>query len=287
MIVVTGASGHLGRLVIDSLLDRVTPEAVVAAVRTPEKVDDLAARGVVVRRLDYDEPATARAALAGAERVLLISASEVGRRVPQHAAVIDAAAAEGVAQFAYTSILHADRNPIVLAAEHRATESLIHDAGLPATLLRNGWYLENYTENLAPAIEHGTIVGSAGAGRVAAAGRADFAAAAAAVLTTEGHAGASYELAGHAFTMAELAAVLSDVLGREITYTDLPPVAHRDMLLSAGLPAAFAELLVDADRNVAAGNLFETTSDLEALLGRSPATLETALRAVLASAHAN
>jgi NAD(P)H dehydrogenase (quinone) len=279
MIVVTGASGHLGRLVIDALTATVDSGEVVAGVRTPDKVADLAERGVVVRRLDYDEPDTVRSALAGAAKVLLISGREVGRRVPQHQAVIDAAVAEGVSLLAYTSILRCETSPLLLAAEHRATEQAIARSGLPATLLRHGWYTENYTENLGPAFEHGTFIGSAGAGRIAAATRADFAAADAAVLTGSGHEGAVYELGGEAFTMVDLAAAVSAEVGRTIGYTDLPPVDYRAALVQAGVPGPYADVLVDADVNIAQGHLDASPSPLASLMGRPPTPLADALRA--------
>ncbi len=206
MIVVTGATGHLGRLVVHGLLKKVPAREIVAAVRSPEKAADLAASGVQVREADYSKPETLAAALAGADRLLLISSSEVGKRAQQHAAVIDAAKRAGVGLIAYTSCLRADTSKLGLAAEHKATEERIRVSGLPYVFLRNGWYLENYTEHLGPALEHGAIPGSAGKGRVAAAARADYAAAAVAVLTATGNEKKIYELAGDfPFTMAELA----------------------------------------------------------------------------------
>jgi NAD(P)H dehydrogenase (quinone) len=281
MIVVTGASGHLGRLVIDALTTTVDPAEVVAGVRTPRNAADLAERGVNVRRLDYDEPSTLRGALTGADKVLLISGSEPGRRLPQHQAVVDAASAEGVSLLAYTSVLHAATAPLKLAAEHLATEQTIARAGLPSTILRNGWYTENYTEHLALALQNGTLIGSAGEGRIAAAARADFAAAAAAVLTGTGHEGAVYELAGDPFTMADLAAVVSEQVGREIRYTDLPPAEYKTALTAAGVPEAYAELLVDADLNIANGWLDAPAATLATLTGRPPTPLADAVRAAL------
>lgn len=282
MILVTGATGHLGRLVINSLRRTVQPDEIVAGVRDPTLAADLAAAGIPVRILDYDRPATVRDALADVERVLLISSSEVGRRVVQHRAVIDAAVAANVSFLAYTSILHAHWSTVSLAGEHRETEAMIVESGLPYTMLRNSWYLENYTENLRPALAHGALIGSAADGRIAAAARADYAAAAAVVLIGEGHGGVVYELAGHGFTMAELAAELSEQSGHTIAYRDLPAADHRAALLEGGLPEHVATLLVDADRGVAHGDLDAPSDTLESLIGRAPTSMRQAVSAALA-----
>jgi NAD(P)H dehydrogenase (quinone) len=280
MIVVTGATGHLGRLVIEELLKQRPAREIVAAVRDPRKAADLEARGVEVRLADYDRPETLAPAFAGADRLLLISSSEAGRRLPQHRAAIDAAVQAGVGHLVYTSILHAEASKIALAAEHIATEALIQASGLPYTILRNGWYIENYTENLAPALEHGAILGAAGDGRVAAATRADYAAAAAAVLTGSGHENTVHELAGDAaFTMAELAAEVSRATGKPVIYKDLPPDAYIAALAGAGVPRPFAELLADADLGVARGDLADDSGTLHRLLGRSTTSLRSALEA--------
>lgn len=281
MIVVTAATGHLGRLVVDSLLKKVPAREVVAAVRDPGKARDLAARGVGVRHADYARPETLGPALAGAEKVLLISSSEVGQRAPQHAAVVRAAKGEGVRLLAYTSILHADRSRLALAAEHQATEAEIRASGLPHVFLRNGWYLENYTEHLGPALQHGALVGSAGAGRIAAASRADFADAAVAVLTGKVEREA-YELAGdRPFTMAELAAEVSRHAGRPIAYRDLPPDQLRAVLTGAGLPGPVADIYVDADVWAAKGDLDDRSGELARLIGRPTTPLAAAVRAAI------
>lgn len=270
MIAVTGATGHLGRLVVHDLLDRgVAPSQIVAAVRNPDKAADLAARGVQVRRADYNEPATLEAALAGVDRLLLISSDTVGQRLAQHRNVVEAAVRAGVGFIAYTSILRADTNPAQLADEHRETEAVIRDAGLPFAFLRNGWYTENYTRNLDQALEHGALVGSAGEGRISAAPRADYAAAAAAVLTGEGHEGALYELGGdEAFTMNELAAEITAQSGTQVVYRNLPPEQYAEMLQGFGLPAPAAAVYADADAAVAQGHLFVDSGDLRRLIGR-------------------
>lgn len=282
MIAVTGATGHLGRLVLAGLMEKVPDKKLVAIVRTPAKAADLAAKGVQVRQGDYAQPATLGAALQGVQTLLLISSSEVGQRVPQHQAVIDAAQAAGVKLIAYTSILHGGASKLALAAEHIATEKALAASGVPFVLLRNGWYLENYTGHLETALAHG-FAGSAGTGRIAAAARADYAAAAVAVLTTPGQAGQVYELAGDApFTMAELAAEVSRQCGKPVGYADLPPEAFKGVLVGAGLPAVVAEIYVDADLNIALGELDDRSGTLHRLLGRATTPLATAVAEGLA-----
>ena len=283
MIAVTGASGQLGRLVMEGLLARVPAANIVAAVRNPAKVADLVARGVVARTADYAKPETLDAAFAGVGRLLLISSSEVGGRVPQHRNVIEAARRAGVGLVAYTSILHADTSPLGLGAEHRETEALLRASGLPHVLLRNGWYTENYLASLPSALQHGAFVGSAGQGRIASAARADYAAAAVAVLTGEGQAGKVYELAGDtAYTLAELAAEVSRQTGRQIGYADMPQAEFRNVLVGAGLPEPIADLLADSDAGAARGGLFDDGRQLSALIGRPTtplsALVETALK---------
>ncbi len=282
-ITVTGASGHLGRLVVDDLLTRGVPAGdIVAVVRDPAKVADLAERGVQVRQADYDRPETLPAALAGTDRLLLISASEVGRRLPQHTAVIDAAVATGVPWLAYTSILHADPAAIPLAEEHKRTEELIEKAGIPYVFLRNSWYLENYTANLGPALEQGVILGAAGDGRVAAATRADYAAAAAAVLTTDGPTNVAYELGGdERFTLSELAAEVSRQSGRPVEYRDLPEAEYRQALISFGLPEGYAAVLASSDVALSQGALDTDSGDLSRLIGRPTTTLAQAIAEAL------
>lgn len=273
MIVITGASGQLGRLVIEALLKKVPAAEIVAAVRNPEKVADLATRGVQVRLADYDQPASLAAAFTGASKLLLISASEVGRRVPQHRAVIDAAKAAGVSLLAYTSILHADTSPLPLAAEHKETENLIRASGLPAVILRNGWYTENYVAAIPAALQYGVVLGSAGRGRIASAARADYADAAAAVLTLENQAGRIYELAGdESYTLGELADEITRKSGKAVAYQDLPESELKAALLGAGLPDFLATLLAESDVGASKGGLFDDSRQLSALIGR-PTTL--------------
>jgi len=282
-IVVTGATGHLGRLAVEALVERGVPAAdVVATGRRTETLADLAERGVVVRTADYDDEASLEEALAGADRLLLVSGSEVGQRVRQHGNAIAAARAAGVGFIAYTSIAHADTSTLLLAEEHRATEQLLAEAGVPHALLRNSWYTENYTAQLPVYLEHG-IAGAAGDGAVSAATRADYAAAAAAVVATDGHAGAVYELGGAPFTMAELAQVVSAATGRTVTYTDLPVEQYQRVLVAAGLPEPAAAVFADGDRGVAAGELLVEGDDLARLLGRAPTSLPEAVAAAVAA----
>ncbi|MFE9885322.1 SDR family oxidoreductase [Streptomyces scopuliridis] len=269
-IVVTGATGHLGRLVVESLLaDGVPADGIAVVVRNEEKAAGLVARGVEPRVADYSRPETLTDAFRAGDRVLLISGSEVGQRVAQHTAVIDAARAAGVAQLAYTGVLGGPDADFQLAAEHKATEQLILDSGLPYTFLRNGWYTENYTGNLAPVLEHDAVVAAAGEGRIASATRADYAAAAAAVLTGEGHLNKAYELSGDtAWSLSEYAAELSRQTGRTIAYNNVPAETLLGILTGAGVPEPMAAILVDVDHAIERGLLAGTSGDLARLAGR-------------------
>lgn len=282
-LVVTGATGQLGRLVVGSLLAKgAAPDQIVALGRADERLAELAALGVTTRKVDYADAQAVADALAGADRVLLISGNEVGQRLVQHQNVIDAAKAAGVELLAYTSVAHADTASFVLAEEHRATEEAIGTSGLPHTFLRNSWYIENYSGQLPTYTEHGTILGSAGDGRVSAATRADFAEAAAAVLLLE-HPKAVYELGGAAFSLKELAAAVSDVTGSDVTYTDLPADELVKVLVGAGLPDQYAAILADADLGLGRGELYVEPTDLENLLGRPATSLPEALKAAIPS----
>ena len=280
---VTGATGPFGRLAVEHLLSRGVPAGeVVAAGRRTEALSDLAERGVVVRRVDYDDEASLHAAFAGASTLLLVSGSEIGQRARLHAAAVDAARAAGVGLIAYTSIAHADTSTLLLAQEHRATEQLLAASGVPYVLLRNGWYTENYTGQLPVSLEHG-IAGAAGSGRVSAASRADYAEAAAVVVAQDGHAGAVYELGGQPFSMSELAEVVSAATGRTVTYTDLPVEQYAQVLVGAGLPEPTAAVYADADRGAAAGELLVDPADLERLLGRPATPLADVVAAAVAA----
>ena len=284
MIVVTAATGQLGRLVVENLLTKVPAEQIVAAVRTPAKAADLAERGVQVREADYDRPETLQAAVAGADRILLISGSEIGRRVPQHQAVIDAARNAGVSLLAYTSVLHADTSTLAVAAEHKATEEAIKASGLSYSLLRNGWYSENYIAAAQQGTVSGTIIGSAGEGRVASASRADYAAAAAVVLTSDGHGNTVHELSGDtSWTMADLAADVTGITGTSVVYRDVPAETHVKALVEAGLPPEVAQMFAAMDASTADGSLADTSGDLSRLIDRPT----TPLRETLAEALVN
>jgi len=283
-LLVTGTSGHLGRLVVDALLDRGHPASqIVATARNVDDVADLADRGVVVRHADYADLASLKEAFVGVDRALLVSSNAVGARLEQHGNVIAAAAEAGVELLAYTSVLQADTTSILLAADHLATEQLLAESGLPTVLLRNSWYLENYTGQIPLALEHGAVLGAAGEGRVSGASRADYAAAAAAVLADGDHAGRVYELGGDAaFTIGGYAAELAAASGREVVYRNLPQEDYASALVAAGLPDGYAGILADSDRGIAAGELFTDSGDLSRLIGRPTTPLAEAIRGALA-----
>lgn len=269
-ILITGASGQLGRLVINNLLKTLPASQIIAMARNPEAVTDLSTRGVEVRVADYTKPETLEAAFAGVDRLLLISSSEIGQRLPQHRNVIAAAKQAGVKLLAYTSILHADVSSLGLAEEHRQTEGEIRDSGIPFVSLRNGWYTENYTASIPPALAHGAFLGSAGEGRISSASRADYAEAAAAVLTSrEDQAGRIYELAGdQSYTLTQFAAEIALQSGKPVVYKNLPEAEFKAVLIGAGLPEGVAALLADSDAAASKGALFDDGSQLSGLIGR-------------------
>jgi NAD(P)H dehydrogenase (quinone) len=284
MIVITGATGQLGTLVIESLLQKVPANQIIAAVRTPSKAAALAAKGVQVREADYARPDTLASAFADATKVLLISSNEVGQREAQHKAVIDAAKAAGIQFLAYTSLLHADTSKLLLAEEHLATEKYLQASGLTFALLRNGWYTENFTAGIAPALQQGAFIGASKQGRFAAASRADYAAAAAAVLAGDGHHNKIYELAGDtAFTRADFAAEVSKQTGKPIGYHDLPE-AEYEKILATFLPPDLAHILADAEANAADGALDDTAHTLSHLIAHPTTPLaDTVAEALKAS----
>lgn len=282
MIAITGASGQLGRLVIQSLRNQVSASDIIAVVRNPASVADLAAQGIQVRQADYTHPESLATAFVGVDKVLLISSSEVGQRRSQHQNVVDAAKRAGVDLLAYTSLLHADTSPLGLAQEHLDTEAYIKASGLPHVLLRNGWYTENYLASVAPALQHGAFIGSAAEGRIASAGRADYAEAAAAVLTQTAQAGKVYELAGdEAYTLGEFAAELSRQSGKTVPYVNLSQADFKGALLGAGLPEGLAELLADSDVGASKGGLFDGGHQLSALIGHPTTPLTVLMQAAL------
>ncbi len=279
-IAVTGATGHLGRLVIEQLKARVAPDTIVALARSPDKVTDL---GVQVRAGDYAQPEQLARSLAGVETLLLISSSEVGKRVPQHRNAIEAAKAARVGRIVYTSLLHADTSPLSLAPEHRETEAMLRASGIASTILRNGWYMENHTASVKPALAAGAFIGSAGQGRIAGALRADYAAAAVAVLTGPGHEGKVYELAGdEPYTLADLAREISRQARKEVPYRDLPVADYAKALESVGLPGPLAAAIADWDADAARGALDDEGHALSRLIGRRTAPLSIAVEQALA-----
>ena len=282
-IVVTGAGGHLGRLVVEELLGRGVPaEQIVATTRRVEALDDLAARGVQVRPADFDAPETLAAAFAGAEKVLIVSGTDFGRRVAQHTAAAAAAQQAGAGLVVYTSAPYADTTSMQLAAEHAGTEAAIRALGVPFTFLRNSWYFENYTPQIPAYLEHGAVFGAAGDGRISGAARADYAAAAAAVLAGEGHQGKVYELGGdQSFTLGELAAAVADVSGKPVEYRDLPAEELIKVLEGAGFPPPVAAVFADVDTSIAKGLLFVDSGDLSRLIGRPTTALRTAVESAL------
>jgi NAD(P)H dehydrogenase (quinone) len=285
-IVVTGATGHLGRLAIDHLLARGVPtDGIVGAGRDPQKLAALSeATGVGTAVIDYSDPASLDAALAGATTLVLVSGSEVGKRVEQHGNAIEAAKRAGVERLVYTSAPKATTSALVLAPEHKATEELIAASGLAATILRNGWYNENYANSFAQAGATGVHLASTGQGTVASASRSDYAEAIAAVVTADDpqeHVGAVYELSGDtAWTGAEFAATAARVLGRDVVFSDSTPEEHLAALSAAGLDEGTAGFVVALDGNIRDGLLGETSGDLGRLIGHPTVTLEEYFRSL-------
>ena len=280
MITVTGATGQLGRLVIDALLKRVPASGITAAVRSPEKAADISAKGVKVVKADYNAPETLGPALAGTDRLLIISGNEFGQRVEQYERLIAAAKAAGARFIAYTSIINSDGNPMFLGADHKVAEKLIAATGLPHAFLRNSWYTENYTTAFQSGAAHGVIIGAAGEGRISAAARADYAEAAAVVLA-EAREGI-FELGGsEAFTMAGLADIVAGVADKPVAYNNLTPEVYAEQLKGFGVPEGMAGALADSDKYAAEGWLFTESRDLETLIGRKTTPVSDTVRTVL------
>jgi NAD(P)H dehydrogenase (quinone) len=283
MIAITGATGQLGKLTIKHLLTKVDAKNIVAIARDMQKAKDLSEKGVQVRIADYNDKEGFASALTGIETLLLISSNEIGQREPQHINVVDAARKAGVKKIVYTSILHADKNPISLAPEHLATEEYIKKSDIPYIILRNGWYTENYTASIPAALTNGTLIGSAKDGKIASAAREDYAEAAVAVLTMKTESNKTYELAGdHAYTLADLAAEISKQTGKNIPYTDLPEQEYASILeKAAGLPKDFALAIAGWDVSASQNALFGDESDLRELIGRPTTSLATSVSAGL------
>lgn len=281
-IAITGATGQLGSIVIEKLLLQTEANNIVALVRNPANATHLTAQNIEVREFDYDRPETLVPALSGIDKLLLISANEVGRRTPQHKAVIDAAKVVGVPYLAYTSLLHADTSPLGLAQEHRETEKLIQDSGLRYTFLRNNWYSENYLAGVAHTIEIGTLFGAAQDGHISSASRIDYAEAAARVLTSTVHDNQTYELAGsQSFSLSELATLIGQAASKTINYQNLSAEEYTQGLIQASLPAGLVEVIVDADIQTIQGAMYSDSQDLEQLIGRKTTNIQDAIKAAL------
>ena len=281
-IAITGATGQLGNLVIEQLLQLTTAQNIIALVRNVDKAEHFKAQGIELREFDYDRPETLVPALSGVDKLLLISANEIGRRTPQHQAVIDAAKVASVPYLAYTSLLRANTSPLGLAQEHRETEKLIQDSGLRYTFLRNNWYSENYLAGVAHTIEIGTLFGAAQDGRISSASRIDYAEAAARVLTSTVHDNQTYELAGsQSFSLSELATLIGQAASKTINYQNLSAEEYTQGLIQASLPAGLVEVIVDADIQTIQGAMYSDSQDLEQLIGRKTTNIQDAIKAAL------
>jgi NAD(P)H dehydrogenase (quinone) len=277
---VTGATGQLGRLVVGKLKEKGLAENVIALVRTPQKAADL---GVEAREFDYNNPDTLVDALKGIDNLILISGNEIGQRAAQHANVIEAAKKANVRWVVYTSLLHANTSTLSLAGEHLATEVALQASGLSYTILRNGWYTENYTGSIGGALASGAFIGSAGEGKISSAARADFADAIAEVVTGESHQGKTYELAGDdSYTLADLAAEISKQSGKSIPYNDLPETEYAKILKSFGLPEMFADAIASWDVSASKGDLFDESHQLSKLIGKPTTPLAQTVKEALA-----
>ena len=282
MIAITGATGQLGQYVIESLLKTVPASQIVAIVRNPAKATALSQQGITVRQADYSDETAFTAALQGIDKLLLISSSEVGQRAPQHRNVVNAAKAAHVKFIAYTSLLHADTSPLGLADEHVATEKMLAESGIAYALLRNGWYTENYLASAPAALEHGVFIGAAGEGKIASATRADYAAAAARVISEDGHSGKTYELAGDAgWTLSQLAAELAKQSGKKVVYQNLSEADFAAALKGVGLPAGLADMLADSDTGASKGGLFDDSHTLSKLIGRPTTSLADSVKGIV------
>ena len=281
-IAITGATGQLGQLVIQVLLKNTTANQIVALVRNPNKAQQLKDQGIELRHFDYDQAETLVPALKGIDKLLLISANEIGRRTPQHQAVIEAAVQANVPYITYTSLLRADSSKLGLAQEHRETEALIQNSGLKYTFLRNNWYNENYLGNLTHTVETGTLFGAAQNGKISSAARQDYAEATAKVLLSEGHDQKIYELAGsNSFTLEQLAGFISKASGKTVTYSNLSAEDYTQGLKQAGLPDGLIEVIVDADVQTARGGMYSERQDLQQLLGRATTPIQAQIAALL------
>jgi len=276
---VTGATGQLGKLVVEQLKRKVGNNSIVALVRNPEKAEEL---GVESRLFDYNKPESLSEQLIGIDRLLLISANEIGKRAQQHKNVIEAAKNAGVKWLVYTSLLHADTTTLNLAGEHIETEKMLMNSGIDYTILRNGWYTENYTGSIGGAIAGGAFIGSAGSGKISSAARIDYAEAAAVVLSDASHKGKVFELAGDtAYTLSDLAAEISKQTGKEIPYKNLLEVEYAKILESFNLPKDFAYAIASWDISASKGDLYETSKQLSTLIGRPTLSMAESVKLAL------
>lgn len=278
---ITGATGQLGRLVVGQMKNKVNKDQLVALVRSPEKAADLQ---IEARAFDYTQPQQLEQGLKGIDKLLLISGSEVGQRAAQHRNIIEAAKAAGVKEIVYTSLLHADTSTLSLAPEHVETEQMLKESGIPNTILRNGWYTENYAGSIPSALGAGAFIGSAGEGKISSAARADYAEAAAVVLTSGGHTGKVYELAGdETYTLADLAAEISRQTDKNIPYQDLPQQEYAGILASVGVPEGFAQVIAGWDVGVSKGDLFDDKKVLSGLIGRPTTPMAAVVKTALSN----
>lgn len=281
MIAITGATGQLGRLVIEKLKQKMPSSGIVALARAPHKAGDI---GIEIRTANYDSPSTLIAALEGVKTLLLISSSEIGNRVSQHRNVINAAKQTGVTQILYTSVLHADTSALSLADEHRLTEAELRASGLAFTILRHGWYAENYAAPILGALQGGAIYGCAGEGKISAATREDYAEAAAVVLTAKTQGSRTYELAGDtSWTLSELAAEVSRQTAKSVAYINLPEDDYAAALAARGLPEPIARAVAGYDISASQNELFDNTHQLSSLIDRPTTSLEEFVSSVLKS----
>lgn len=276
---VTGATGQLGKLVVEQLKKKVAVENIVALVRTPDKASDL---GIEVRAFDYNKPNEMVGALNGIDHLLLISANEIGKRAEQHKNVIEAAQKADVQWIVYTSLLHADTSSLNLAGEHRFTEEALKGSGIDYTILRNGWYTENYTGSIQGALKAGAFVASAGDGKISSATRTDYAEAAAVAITDQSHNGMTYELAGDtAYSLSELAAEISKQSGKQIPYKNLPEAEYAGILKNMGVSEQFANAIASWDISASKGDLFNDSKQLSKLIGRPTTPLSATVKSSL------
>ncbi len=279
-LLVTGASGQLGRSVVEHLLTtfQVAPERIIATTRHPEKLEELSQRGVQVRQADFDDPASLPVAFKGADRLLIVSTDSLdrpGHRSVQHAAAVQAAKSAGVAHLYYTSMPQPDDSAITFAHEHLDSEKALKDSGLEWTILRNGWYQENLFMSLPHAIASGQWFTSAGDGELAHVSREDCARAAAAALVSDDTAGKTYTLTGPTLlSTADIAALAREVFDQPIQVVQLNDEQLQGGMVQAGVPEALAPVFVSFDTNTREGKIEIRTDDVEKLTGQAPKSMK-------------